>query len=94
MRLARRLSIAAAIVFLAFGSEPIPQEPAEAHRYADRVLYPKLVGAFNEFSMYHGNPDGVGHFNKLNKDDIPRVREMKKAFDAWYEAMKRGGYTE
>jgi hypothetical protein len=69
---------------IASAGERIPTEAAEAHRYADGVLYLKLVAAMNEFAIGHGSINDPGHLKKLNKDDIEHIKTVKKAFDNWY----------
>jgi hypothetical protein len=89
----------AAVAILVFGaalwaaaSRPIPQDPIEAHRLADGVLYPELVAAMNDFTSQHGRPNDLGHFHKFQADDVERIKLVRQKFAEWSRVMEQAGY--
>jgi hypothetical protein len=73
----------------------IPRDPAEAHRYADGVLIPRLTAALNEFVYRHPqDPENRpwAHCERLDAGDVARWREVIEAAKAADKAYKRAGY--
>lgn len=67
----------------------------EAHKYADQVLVPRFVAAWNTWVREHPG-DRVGHpwehCERLDAGDIERWQEVRETFTALDRAMKRAGY--
>lgn len=90
-----RRVIQSSLILLWAEAAGVPQDPIQAHLYADKVLRHQFVSAFNQWALEHpqdapGKPDE--HAHKLNRGDAERFRAARKAWKEFDDAMKRAGY--
>ena len=79
-------------------ADDVPQDPTNAHIWADGVALPALQAALNAFYGLHPQDEtrAFDHVRTLNaKDwakDVLRGRAAREAAENYAKAMKRAGY--
>jgi hypothetical protein len=69
----------------------------EWHLHADRVLYPRLAAAVNEYTEQHprdSNHTPGDHVRKHDKGDVERLKAVDAAYREWRDALKEAGYKK
>ena len=73
----------------------IPWAPGKAHKYADALLVPRFVAAFNDWTLLHPtDPPGHewAHCKRLDRGDVARWQQVREAYRNLDRALKRAGY--